>query len=401
MSVQQLAGALARLWLDGHSLLLVAFGGLMLKASSVERAATRRALALVLLSTVTVAFFTYPLPATIRMGDSNTYLGSVSQFERYCGVSAIRLEAHLSYAVLGRLYLALGPSLEAARRAFGLLMRGATIWFVASAVLVSWAEAWSPAVIRYVGLVLLSPVALMFFGYRELGYLSLNLAVFPLVARGLAERSWRLPTGAALAGLGAAFHGFGLLSVAGLQVASAGSTSACQRRVGDCVRVGAAAALMYLPWFALYVWGLHLPLERGHTTSIPLRPLLVSAVGDRINVALLSWQGLRDVAASGWVTGGALLCLVGWRTDCGPAALRRLVLLYAIPSSVFLVAFWPVQGLAMEMDVVFAAFPAMFGLAWWAAQDPSRTYAAAALLASGHWVFWRVVLDRAFINARV
>ncbi len=42
-------------------------------------------------------------------------------------------------------------------------------------------------VLRYLGLVLLAPATLLYFGYRELGYLSLNVAAFPLLCTGLKD----------------------------------------------------------------------------------------------------------------------------------------------------------------------------------------------------------------------
>jgi hypothetical protein len=75
-----------------------------------------------------------------------------------------------------------------------------------------------------------------------------------------------------------------------------------------------------------------------------------------------------------------------------------MALLYAVPSTIFVVVFWPIQGLAVEMDLVIAAFPGLYALGWVCAHDPQRTSIAAALLVSAHLAFWRIVLDGRFVN---
>ena len=87
-----------------------------------------------------------------------------------------------------------------------------------------------------------------------------------------------------------------------------------------------------------------------------------------------------------------------WRTHADAV---RMAFVYSIPSTVFLLLFWPIQGLAAEMDLIFAAFPALFALAWVCAHDVRRTMIAAAMLASAQLAFWRVVLDHTFLNSRI
>jgi hypothetical protein len=76
----------------------------------------------------------------------------------------------------------------------------------------------------------------------------------------------------------------------------------------------------------------------------------------------------------------------------------RVALCYAVPSVAFAIAFWPIQGLGAEMDLVVAAFPAFYALAWLCSLDPRFTVVAAALLASAHIGFWRILLDGRFLN---
>jgi hypothetical protein len=72
-----------------------------------------------------------------------------------------------------------------------------------------------------------------------------------------------------------------------------------------------------------------------------------------------------------------------------------------VPSTVFLVVFWPVQGLGVEMDLVMAAFPALYALAWICAHDSRRATIAAVVLASAHFAFWRIVVGDDFVNPRI
>ena len=379
------------IWLGGMVLLFAS------RASDIRR---RRLLALLVLGAVAVAAYAMPLRQPIRMGDSHTYVSDRHQFESYSGVHSIRFEAHLSHAVLGRIDAMLGRSADAPGRALDMLMRGATTWFFTLAVLIGTLERWSPHVLRYLGLVVLAPATLMYFGYRELGHLSLNAAAFPLIARGLAERSRRLEWGSALAGFGAAWHGFGLLSIAGGALAALAARARPSERVASALRVVGWGTAMYLGWLAIYLVALNLPVTPGHAAGIPFRPWFADVVADRVNVAIVSARGLRDVAFSGWVAGAPLLAvaLVGRRESAG---VIRAAIAYAIPSSVFLLMFWPIQGLAVEMDLVFAGFPALYALAWVCASDSRRTVVAAALLMSAHFAFWRIVFDAAFVNSRL
>jgi len=138
----------------------------------------------------------------------------------------------------------------------------------------------------------------------------------------------------------------------------------------------------------------------GHAESIPLRPWFAAEVGDRVNAAIFSAAGARDLFFSAWVAGVPLVAVAAslWRTHADAV---RSALAFSIPSAVFFVMFWPIQGLAVEMDLVVAAFPALFALAWVCAHDARKTVVAAVLLASAQLAFWRVVLDYTFVNSRI
>ncbi len=386
--------------LQPQSLLLGAIAVLLLWGARSPSAAKRRRVALAASALVVLAALALPLRQPIRMGDSGTYTASRESFELFSGVTQIRFEAHLSHAILGRLDELFGKSPDAPARALRTLATLGTLLFAAAMTVVGRVEGWSPVVLRYLALALLAPSALLYLGYLELGQLSLSLAAFPLIVRGLQRGTREVEAGAALAGFGAALHGFGLLSLAGAGIAAVLAPAPLRRRSQALLGIVAWGTTAYLCWVVLYLVILKLPLVPGHAESIPLRPWLVSAVGDRVNAAIFSAAGARDVLLEAWLVGVPLLAVV-MSLRRSHRDLVRLALPYALPSLAFLVIFWPVQGLGVEMDLVFAAFPATYALAWVCAQDPKRTMIAAGLFASAHLVFWRVVLDTAFVNSRL
>ena len=384
-----------------QSLLLFAVGLTLLWGAAAAEPGRRRMLGVAALLTVGVLAYLFPLHQVIRMGDSETYVESRESFGVLSnGVRQIRFEAHLSHAILGRLDSAFGGTAETPRQAFGWLMRGATAWFILSALVVGSIERWSAVVLRYLALALLAPSTLLYFGYRELGHLSLNLAIFPLIARGLQAGGRRLEVGSVLSGLGAALHGFGLLSLAGAGLAACAVPAQAVDRLRLVLRVTVWGTAAYLGWVAIYLIVLNLPLVPGHAESIPLRPWLIDEVSDRVNVAILTITGARDIFFSAWAVGVPLVAVTAtmWQERREET---RAALLYAVPSVSFLLLFWPIQGLGAEMDLVFAAFPAVYALAWVCAHDAKRSTVAAFLLISAHLAFWRIVLDTDFLNSRL
>ena len=170
---------------------------------------------------------------------------------------------------------------------------------------------------------------------------------------------------------------------------------------GRCFHAGeAASAAAYLGWVALYLFVLELPIIAGHAESVPLRPWLMDEVSDRVNVAIFTAAGGRDIFFSVWAVGAPLLAVAAMLWRDRPEE-TRAALFYAVPSAIFLVLFWPVQGIGVEMDLVFAAFPAVYALAWVCAHDARRTSIAAFLLISAHIAFWRIVIGIDFVNSRL
>ncbi len=122
-----------------------------------------------------------------------------------------------------------------------------------------------------------------------------------------------------------------------------------------------------------------------------LRPLTTPYVADNLIVEpILSGSGMRDIVASAVVVGVPVLVL-GLLSRGGASRERRLALVFALPSLAFLVAWWPVQGVDMEMDLIFATFPAFFAGAWLCARTRGATASALVLAALAHVGLWSVV----------
>ena len=375
-------------------------GGVLLWAARASSERRRRTATVATLLLVGVLAWTLPISSSlVHMGDANQSGGSRAVFERYAGVHQIRFEAHLSYAVLGQLDRLFGRTDDAPRGAQITLARAATAWFVLCALAIGFLDRWSPLILRYLGLSLLAPAALMYFGWREVGYLSLNVAAFPLLARGLRDGGWRLEGGSALTGLGTAFHGLGLVSLTGAWLAALVTRAPAADRIGRLLRIAAWGTAAYVGWIAVYIIAMKLPIVLGHAERFPWRPWFVDDLSDgRVNAAIVTAIGARDLLFTAWVVGAPLLVVAAslWRRH-GDAV--RMALGYALASAIFTILFWPIQGLGEEMDLVFAGFPAVYALAWVCAHDPQRTKIAAALLVSAHYAFWRICLDPQFRNA--
>jgi len=299
-----------------------------------------------------------------------------------------------AYAMLGGLDGAFGRTEEAPRRAQRALAQGTTVWFVLCALGIGALERWSPLILRYLGLSLLAPASLMYFGWLETGYHSLNLATFPLLARGLREGGWHLEAAGALTGLGAALHGFGLVSLMGAGLTVLAVPLKIRERAGRLLRLAAWGTTFYLGWVAIYLIVLKLPIGVGNTRAMPWRPWFDDQILEgRINAALFSATGARDLLFTAWVVGAFLLLIVVplWRRYGTEV---RMALAYASPSVIFTILIWPTQGLGEGMHLVFARFAAVYALAWVCAHEMRPTRIAAVLLASiaavavGLIIFW-------------
>ena len=379
-----------------QSLWLLLGGGVLLWTARASSERLRRNATVATLLLVGVVAVAFPIdPSFVTMGEAREHAASREDFERYFG-ERVRFEKHLSQTILLQLYQQFDPTEAAPERALVAVSRGAPVLFVLSALAIGFLERWSAVVLRYLGLALLAPSALLYFGWREFGYLSLNVAVFPLLVRGLRDGGSRLEAGSALAGLGAALHGSGLVSLAGAWIAALGSSARMKDRVGRALRVAAWGTAAYLGWVAVYVIVLKLPIDAEPAVIGSWRPWFIDEIREgRVSAAILSVTGARDLLMTAWVVGAPLL-VVAVSLGRQYAHEVRTALYYLPPSILFVIFRWPLRGLGPGMDRIFAGFPALYALAWLCAHDVKRANIAAALLVSAHLAFWRIVLDPRF-----
>jgi len=358
----------------------------------------------VALTALLVFALVLPIPVgSFTMGDGTNIVEERSRFEELVHPGReIRFSAHLAYLLLDRIDAALGSTPTSPAQAYRTLSWLAGAVFALSLVGLASTEHWSPRSVRYIALAILAPATLMFFGYLEVGYLALSAAAFPFVARDLhkgGDLTLGLLVGSIMYGLGAALHGVGFLGIAGLCAAVLAADIPIGRRLLLATALSAiavGAALIWL-WYYLAVLGLDVIPHHAIAGAI-WRPVWEAREAEtRIIYPLLSTIAARDLFMGGLIAGVSLVPVVllirkQWSRE------SRLALAFTVPCLIFFMFLWPVQGIAIETDMVVAAFPAIYPLLWICSQSVRASVASAGLLALGHWTFWRVVLDDQFIN---
>ena len=371
------------LWFLFHvqSLCLIAAGACCCGARALRRAATAT-LAIAVLLGVGVAAYAFPYARPFRAWPIRAmYTKNRSNFET--ALRTINFENHLTLALLAKHYPAFGPGEDAPERTFSALTRRRHRLVRRLCA----GDRHRRAMVAARGPVpracAAGPSTLMYFGHRDFAYLSLNLAAFPLLAHGISEGSKRLEAGSALAGLGAALHAFGLLSLVGAwigalvaraPIVAARRTRPAHRRVGNRGVGGMACDLhrscstcrSHGPCrFRVMAAALHRP-----TRKAPERRALHPA-------------GIRDLLMSAWVVGVPLLVVAALALEAASRSgvVRRSC--YAMPSVPFWIFYGPRKASAVDTGHVFGAFPAFFAGAWLCARERRHTAVAAAAADSG------------------
>jgi hypothetical protein len=381
-----------------RSLWLVLAGGVLLVAARSAARERRRNTAVLVLVLVGAVAMAVPLqPPFVRMGGSADHFSSRRVFEDWFA-NRVRFEKHLSQVGMWQLYRRLEPTEAAPQQALAVVTRAATAGFVAAALAVGALEQWSPLALRYLALAVLAPATLLYFGWRELGHLSLCAAAFPVFARGIRNGDAHLEAGSALTGLGAAFHGSGLVGLVGTWLAALFASGRWKDRAARTLRVLAWGTAAYLGWMVIYAVVMKLSIEPnvGAGAVNGWRPWSTDEMRlGRHAAAILSAIGARDLSMSAWIVGVPLVAVTASLGRRYPAEVR-LAMCYLPPSLLFLIFRWPFDGIGSGMDLVAAGFPALYALAWVCAHDEKRANVAAALLVTAHYAFWRVVLDDRF-----
>ncbi len=386
---------------------LLAIGAAMVLLAAVPAPlARRRRVAVLVLGFVLLAAWAFPVPfrqerrgGPFFMGDYNTYLES---FDDYAASDTVRFENHLASVILRGISDAAGRGPDRPARSFRILAGLATLLYLCELLLIGVVMRWSAQAVRYIALCVAAPVMLMMWGYREFGPLALSAAAYPLALSAVAageSADARAAGAGALSGVRAALHGFGYVNLGCLFLAFASARQRSRfRAAATLVAWGLAASL---GWIVLYMLVMRLNLVPGHASGVPLRHLLDwYQLKSRDVEPLFSLKAARDLLVTGLLV-GVPLCVVAlvkvWRHQ----PVRRFFLVYTVPQLLFLLFLWPVQGVAMELDLLFAAFPAYFAAAWHTSEDPRAVRLALALVAVGHLVVWYVGGSEWFVNPRV
>jgi hypothetical protein len=332
------------------------------------------------------------------MGDGVDYAQSRDKFERNIPVAGghpeVQFKSHLGDLFLAGVDRMFGRTDESPAIAYKTLSRVGGLLFIAELWLVAIVLRGSRRACRYVGLALAIPLVIGFFGYYEVGYMSASAAAFPLLLQSMRRptQGHALDIGGGLQGLHAAFHGFGLLGIAGGMLAALRDRD---RHVWTALRFGAFALAAYLGWLLVYIVGFGLSIMSDpYSGHIAFRHLTTSVYFDRRLVnQMLSWTAVTEVGMASVAVGVPLLLFALLRP--GQARLERhAALLYALPGLLFLVVWWPSAGVGHDMDLLLGAFAGVSGAIWLASRTPRTAFQAWIVLALVHVMFWAVVADR-------
>jgi len=388
-----------------QSVISCALGTLLLAAAGVKSTRWRIAAATIALTTFLAVALVAPIPSDrFVMGDGSSIVQDRNNFDDIVarGARSVRFSAHLAYRLLGRFDAALGSTADSPVEAYRMLSWLAGVLFAVTLWCLAATDRWSSRSVRYIALSLMAPATLMYFGYLEVGYLSLSAAAFPFISRDLMkgdDLTAGLLVGAILYGLGAAMHGIGYLGIAALFIAVIATDIPIRRRFVLAMALSGIAVAAALIWVWYYLAVLGLEVIPGHAAGgFILRPLWQAHEAEtRIVYPLFSIITARDVFFSGLIAGLPLVVVTLFvrRQSVREA---RLALAFSIPCATAFLLFWPPQGIAIEMDMIVALFPAVFALLWVSSTSVGASIASAVLLAIGHAAFWWVVLHDQFVN---
>jgi hypothetical protein len=375
----------------------------ILGASFIRGMGMRRAVTIVALTGLLVAMLRMPLHVSIPEGDYRNFVEDREHFNSYM-VDGVNFQYHLSSQIVRGFDVLLGSTDSSTVSAFHWLARLIALVFVGCLVGLGFLERWSERVVRYLAIAVAVPTAALFYGYHEFGYLpaALEATAIPIGLIALERhRWWLLALSTGMLGLGAALHGFGLVALAFMLLVALVSvirddTIEWTRgilHVGNAAVYGLAGWAVWLPIYPVF---LHSDIVAGHADEFPLRPLFHPEPYPhyhRIAHPVFSSPGLRDIGYEFLIVGVlalALLVLIA-------PGLRTAVALAAIPVVLFVVVFWPVQGLGEDTDFLASAFPPLFAVGWLVAPSRRLTIVMLGLLATGDWALHHV-LTPAFID---
>ena len=352
------------------------------------------------LAAVLGVMVTFPFEPA-RMGD---YADYGRDFQLY--FSPLRFQFHLSAAILRGFHALYGSSPRAGRDAFDVLTRAASAVFVAGLAAFAFFRGFSAQGLRYLAVVMAAPPTLLLFGYHELGYLPgvFIASAIPLALVGLEDRRETLVIVAALLlGVGTALHGFGLVAcgfmfllvlVWQLRLPRETRSPRLPAKVAGAILVG---WLVWLPlWFIGFGWSVSAS-DSAHVTVRPLFHTTRDAYQHRLDYAIFSHLGLRDILFEFLILGVfASLVVFVLKRD----AMWWAVVTATIPCVLYVIFYWPVQGLGNDTDFLGSAFPALYGVGWLASRSSRWSLAVVAVLCLCQLALLHVVRGTTFVHAR-
>jgi len=370
-----------------------------LLGGSVLRDRRKRAVAaLVSLGVLLALMLRLSLHLSVPMGDYANFVESRHNFNRYFG-DQVNFQFHLGGVIVRGFDAAFGADARSAIAAFDALARLAAVVLVVALALLALHLRWSARALRYIALAIAVPTTLLFFGYHEFGHLpmALDAVAVPLALIGLAEqRRTQLLAAGFLAGVGSALHGFGLIALTFVVLLTAAylwKNESARRAVGRSApaTVAAAGLLGWLIWLPIYLIGPSWSIDPGHADVRPLRPFLHAHYlehAHRIAQPILSGSVIAEIGWELAVTGAALVLIAAWfRRDPAVAP----VLIATIPILLYLIWFWPVQGLGNDSDFLGSAFPPTYAAAWIIARHAKASVLAFLVLTAGCAAFAHVL----------
>jgi hypothetical protein len=336
-----------------------------------------------------------------RMGDYADFVKSKQNFLLYFA-GPVQFQYHLGAVLVHGFYVAWGRTAHSPVLALDTFIRLASVIFVAGLAWLAAFRHFSAPVLRYLAIVFAAPMTLLVFGYHEFGWAPVSFFVWgiPLALIGLEDDRGGLVVAAAAAlGVGAAFHGFGLVAIVFLLIVTVvhewGDARKAATRVAQVV---GAASFGWLVWLPIYIVGFKWTVSPSDAAVRPMRPLFhtfrfVSA--HRYDYAVFSHTGLRDIFFEFVIMGVFASVVLYW------LARTRLwwsVLVGTIAMAVVVVFYWPEQGLGNDTDGLAVFFPALFGVGWLTSRSRRLSLALVIALAVAQPVLLYVVHGLRFVH---
>jgi hypothetical protein len=380
-----------------QSIIVLGLGVLTVRAAALLRRRARQLVVVAVIVGALAAFLTVPLPplrfeSSGYMADAADNINDRAKFQQRFPIAVgptTSFHSYLGDLLMARLDRAFTASGNSTARAYAALSKFAGTLFLVELLVVAALHRYSRRVCRYVALAIASPLALLYFGFYELGYLSMSAAVVPLLAirRGSDTRVTASTLSAGLfQGFHTALHGFGLLGLGGGALSLAVAPAPLARRAVRILAFASAGVAMYLGWVFIYVVGMGISIVVENTVQgFGFRRLFEDIIIDkRIAYPVFSVAGLTEIGLISVIAGVPLL-LLAWIKS--PRSAMIVSAAYALPGLVFLISWWP-PGAPLNLDLLMAAFPALFAACWLLASSHERAVAALGLMVALHTLFW-------------